>query len=58
MFGRPIDKDDDKHSATSVPDNGMKAFMTRNGLTLYKRAESLATSGNSIQPDNSPEDAA
>jgi len=58
MFGRSLNKDDDKRSAASDPDNGMKAVMTRNGLTLYKRSASPAMSKNPVLPDHSPDDAA
>ena len=58
MFGRPINKDDDKHRAASASNNRMKAVMTRNGLTLYKHPESSAPSKNPVLPDHSPEDAA
>jgi hypothetical protein len=58
MCGRPINKEDDKRRATAVHDDRIKAVMTRNGLTLYKRSDSSAMSKNSMQPDHSPKDAA
>jgi len=60
MFGISMDKEDHRRTVTSAFDDRMKAVLTRNGLTLYKRSDSSMMSENSIplQPDHSPEDAA